>query len=300
MISFLPPEIKREMQMKTDVAETLRFLLSQDRPSFLMEVHDGVSTKIAQRSGFKALWASSFACSTALGLPDDDSLSESEVIDYLRPIIRSSAVPVLVDGNCGFSSPEETSAFVKKLVAIRAAGVCFEDKQFPKANTFFDPCHPLRDATSYCELLKFARNSAGGSNLCIVARTEGLVAQQSTQEVVSRCQAYCEAGAEAIFVSWIRTEVDQLSRFIEIWAARKPLLINPTGYLQTLPRVANLRGVAGVVWANQNIRACVKAMSSMCTTLLTCETANLDGVNQIDGNISSMADIFELIGYSKK
>jgi phosphoenolpyruvate phosphomutase len=283
--------------MKPGIANDFRSLLQQPKTQFLMEVHDGISTRVAQSTGFWGLWASSFACSTALGLPDNDSSSIDDIAAYLKPILRSSCVPVLVDGNCGFGSPEASTPFLRSLVELGAAGVCLEDKQYPKSNTFYAPSHPLCDADRYCELISKARQTCAYEDLVLVARTEALVSERGIDEAIRRCELYCEAGAEAIFISWISEDIDTLQLFLSRWNGRAPLVLNPTSYLKSLMPLLSMPGVSLVVWANQNIRACVKAMSSLCRALLNVEARGEEALSEIDSNISSMADIFNLIGY---
>lgn len=286
--------------MPAGFVDELRSMLQKPEPCFLMQVHDGISTKVAQKAGFRGVWASSFGCSTALGLPDDDSMSPQEVLNYLRPILRASEVPVLVDGNCGFGSLDQSHVFLRSLVDLGAAGVCFEDKQYPKTNTFYSPSHPLRDKHGYCELIADMYRNCRRDELVLIARTEALVTGEEVDAVINRCEQYSKAGAEAIFVSWIAEDVTTLRLFIEAWSGRTPLLINPTTYLQSVPLLLTLKGVSVAVWANHNIRACVRAMSSICGTLLNLKTVNADFVATVNRNMSSMSDIFELIGYAKR
>jgi phosphoenolpyruvate phosphomutase len=286
--------------MLSDTAGAFRRRLVERQVSFLMQVHDGISTKVAQRSGFGGLWASSFACSAALGLPDDDSMTMQEVLQYLRPIIRCSEIPVLVDGNCGFSSRQETRIFVESLIHLGAAAVCFEDKRYPKENTFYAPLHPLRSADDYCELLRAACDARYERELVIVARTEALVVGEPIDDVVTRCETYCAAGAEGVFIAFADDDTTRLRSFIDGWNGRAPLLLNPTAYLRSLPSLVSLPGVSIVVWANHNIRACVKAMSSICNTLSHIESTIPDLATRVNNDMSSMADIFDLIGYARK
>ena len=78
--------------------------------SFLMEAHDGLSATIAQRSGFKGLWASGLSIACSLGYRDANEASWSQLVDAVERIVDSSQLPVLVDGDGGFGNFERFSS----------------------------------------------------------------------------------------------------------------------------------------------------------------------------------------------
>ena len=75
----------------------LRNLIESNELSFIMEAHDGMSSKIVQEAGFKAIWASGLSLSTALGYRDNNELSFSQVADHCYHMARCVDIPVIVD-----------------------------------------------------------------------------------------------------------------------------------------------------------------------------------------------------------
>ncbi len=69
-----------------------------------MEAHDALSAAIAQRAGFKALWASSLSISSSLGYRDANEASWSEVADVVERMARAANIPILVDADSGFGN----------------------------------------------------------------------------------------------------------------------------------------------------------------------------------------------------
>lgn len=67
--------------------------------SFLMEAHDGLSARIAERSGFKRLWASGLSIASSLGFRDANEASWSQLVESVERIVDTTELPVLVDGD---------------------------------------------------------------------------------------------------------------------------------------------------------------------------------------------------------
>ena len=49
-------------------SKKLRELLNTNSLEFLMEAHNGISSKIVEKTGFKGIWASRLTISSSLGL----------------------------------------------------------------------------------------------------------------------------------------------------------------------------------------------------------------------------------------
>jgi 2-methylisocitrate lyase-like PEP mutase family enzyme len=73
-----------------------------------MEAHNGISAKVVQETGFKAIWASGFSISASLGLRDHNEASWSQVLDIVDYINDATDLPVLVDGDTGKSNKAQS------------------------------------------------------------------------------------------------------------------------------------------------------------------------------------------------
>ncbi|WP_449382500.1 isocitrate lyase/phosphoenolpyruvate mutase family protein [Bradyrhizobium sp. UFLA05-112] len=86
--------------VRTLPADILRpQVCSNDDLSFLMDAHDGLPGAIAQRAGFKGLWASG-----SLGYRDANEASWSQLVEVVERIVGSTELLVLVDGDSGFGN----------------------------------------------------------------------------------------------------------------------------------------------------------------------------------------------------
>ena len=113
-------------------SKALRNLLFSDKLEFIMEAHNGMSAKIVEKCGFKAIWASGLCLSASLGVRDSNEASWSQVLDQLEYMADATSIPILVDGDQGFGNFNNARIFCRKLEQRGIAGVCFEDKLFPK------------------------------------------------------------------------------------------------------------------------------------------------------------------------
>ncbi len=110
----------------------LRQLISNDTLSFLMEAHNGLSSRIVQEAGFKGIWASGLSISASLGVRDCNEASWTQVLDLLEFMGDATSIPILLDGDSGYGNFNNVRRLVKKLEQRGIAGVCIEDKEFPK------------------------------------------------------------------------------------------------------------------------------------------------------------------------
>ena len=112
----------------------LRSLLVSPDLSFIMEAHSGLSAKIVEEAGFAGIWASGLSISAMLGLRDNNEASWTQVLEVLEFMADTTTLPILVDGDTGYGNFNNVRRLVRKLGERGIAGVCLEDKLFPKTN----------------------------------------------------------------------------------------------------------------------------------------------------------------------
>jgi len=275
-----------------DRAGALRNLLQSEELSFLMEAHDGVSAVIARGAGFRALWASSLTISSVLGYRDASETSWSNVADIVERMADASGLPILVDGDTGHGNFNNARLFARKLQRIGAAGLCLEDKLFPKTNSLVGHRHPLADEHEFCGRLRAVREATG--DFVLVARTEALIAGQGMDAALSRASAYVDAGADAILVHSRKADADEILEFAGRWREAVPLVIVPTSYYVTPVSAYRQAGIAAVIWANHNLRASIAAMRRVSARL-----ANDESSVGIEPEIATLDELFALFGYDE-
>ena len=173
----------------------LRQMLLSNRLEFLMEAHNGLSARIVREAGFKAIWGSGLAISAQFGVRDNNEASWTQVVDMLEFMADASDLPILLDGDTGYGNFNNVRRLVRKLEQRGIAGVCIEDKQFPKTNSFINgEAQPLADIDEFCGKIKAGKDSQSDPNFSIVARVEALIAGWGMEEALRRAEAYRRAG----------------------------------------------------------------------------------------------------------
>ena len=77
-------------------------LLNQNRPIWIMGVHDVLSAKIAEKAGYDAVGVQSLQMGFVNGQPDTGVITPTELLDTVRKIRRSISLPIMVDFEQGF------------------------------------------------------------------------------------------------------------------------------------------------------------------------------------------------------
>lgn len=273
-------------------AASMRWLFGDCQPCFVMEAHDGLSAIIARHAGFSGLWASGLSISTSLGYRDSSEASWSAIADVIERMVDASGLPILVDGDTGFGNFNNARIFAKTLVRRGGRGVCFEDKQFPKLNSFVGDRHLLADAGEFSGRLRAVKDQA--PELILVARTEALIAGAGMDEALDRAHAYAEAGVDAILIHSRRSEPSEVLEFARRWGNRLPLVIVPTKYYATPVSTYRDAGIATVIWANHSLRASISAMRYTCTQIF--QEQSIAGV---EPDVASLDELFQLLNYDE-
>jgi phosphoenolpyruvate phosphomutase len=266
-------------------------LIESPRTEFLMEAHSGISARIVE-AGFGGIWASGLAISAECGVRDNNELSWTQVLDRVELMADVTTIPILLDGDTGYGDFNNVRRLVRKLEQRGGAGVCIEDKLFPKTNSFIaGERQPLADVDEFCGKIKAGKDSHGDPDFRLVARVEALIAGWGLEEALRRAEAYRAAGADAILIHSKRSDPDEVLAFAREWAGRGPLVIVPTKYYGTPTEVFRAAGIAVVIWANHLMRASVAAMQSAAARIHDTES-----LVEVEGRVATVSEIFRLQG----
>ncbi len=270
----------------------LKHMLQSKELEFIMEAHNGLSAKIVQEAGFKGIWASGLTISASLGVRDNNEASWTQVLDVIEFMSDATTIPILLDGDTGYGNFNNARRLVKKLEQRSIAGVCIEDKLFPKTNSFISgETQPLADIDEFCGKIKAMKDTQEDPDFVVVARVEAFIAGWGLDEAVRRAEAYRQAGADAILIHSKRSDFKEIASFMNEWGDRLPVVIVPTKYYSTPTDQFRKSGISLVIWANHNLRAAITAMQHTSKTIF--ETQTLMGV---EDKIATVAEVFRLQG----
>jgi phosphoenolpyruvate phosphomutase len=241
----------------------LRARLEDPAITCVAGVGDGLSAVLAERAGFDALWASGLAISAAHAVPDASILTMSEFLGAAMVADRASSLPVIADCDTGFGDVHNTVRMVEEYERGGIAGVCIEDKEFPKRNSFRDG-HRLADVDEFSLRIEAACAARKDPDFLVMARVEALIAGTGLDDALRRAHAYREAGAGAILVHSRSTSPDEVLEFARIWRRHGcgcPLVAVPTTYGTVTATELEANGIRMVIYANQALRAAIHAMT---------------------------------------
>ncbi len=270
----------------------LRRMLAGDELEFILEAHNGISARIVEEAGFRGIWASGLALSAQFGVRDNNEASWTQVVDMVEFMADVTTIPILLDGDTGYGNFNNLRRLVRKLEQRGVAGVCIEDKLFPKTNSFIDgERQELADIDEFCGKIAAGKDSQADDDFCVVARIEAYIAGWDTREALRRASAYHAAGADAILVHSAWSTPEQILEFAREWADRAPLVIVPTKYYSTPTVVFREAKVSLVIWANHLIRSAVDAMQETARQIHADQT-----LVTVEDQIASVKEIFRLQG----
>jgi phosphoenolpyruvate phosphomutase len=269
----------------------LRDILASQELRFIMEAHNGLSARIVEETGFEGIWASGLSISAALGVRDSNEASWTQVLEVIEFMSDATEVPILLDGDTGYGNFNNMRRLVAKLCQRDIAGVCIEDKLFPKTNSFIGEAQPLADIDEFCGKIKAGKDAQLDDDFSIVARIEALISGWGLDEALRRAEAYHAAGADAVLIHSKKADPAEIFAFTREWANRCPVVIVPTMYYATPTDDFRAAGISTVIWANHNLRSVIAAMQDVSRQIF--ETQTLAG---IEADLPSVKEVFRIAG----
>jgi phosphoenolpyruvate phosphomutase len=182
---------------------------------------------------------------------------------------------------------------VTKLEQRGVAGVCIEDKIFPKTNSFLrTEAQPLADVEEFCGKIKAGQDTKLDDDFNIIARVEALIAGWGMGEALKRADAYRLAGANGILMHSKISKPDEILAFMKEWGERSktcPIVIVPTKYYSTPTNAFREANVSVCIWANHQMRMAVTAMQNITKQIFEEQT-----LINVEDKIVSVAELFRL------
>lgn len=191
-------------------------------------VYNPLVARLAEQTGFQAIYLSGAALSASLGMPDVGLVTLTEFVDFARSITTACSLPLISDADTGFGEALNVERTVQQFESAGVAGIHLEDQVMPKR------CGHLsgKKLVSKEEMVAKVRGAVGGRrdpSFVIIARTDAR-GVTDMKDAIDRANAYRKAGADVIFVEALKTE-QEFADFAK--AVPGPLLANMTEFGQT-------------------------------------------------------------------
>jgi methylisocitrate lyase len=276
----------------TSPGAKFRAALQEESPLQVIGAINAYHALMAKRSGFKAIYLSGGGVAAgSLGLPDLGISNLDDVLTDVRRITDVCDLPLLVDSDTGFgSSAFNVARTVKSLIKSGAAATHIEDQVGAK-RCGHRPNKEIVSTQEMVDRIKAACDAKTDKDFVVMARTDAL-ANEGLDRAIERAVAYTEAGADMIFPEAM-TELSMYRKFVD--AVKVPVLANITEFGSTpYFTVEELRsaGVAIALYPLSAFRAMNKA------ALKVYEGVRRDGTqkNVVD-TMQTRMELYDFLGY---
>jgi methylisocitrate lyase len=180
---------------------TSRFRQMIEAPEILVlpGVHDALSLRIAEQSGFLAVTCGGYSATAGLlGQPDVAQLTMTEMAEMYARLCDSTELPLFADADTGYGNTTNVARTLRAYERAGVAGLFIEDQVSPKRCGHMEGKRVVPAAEMVAKL-KAALDARVDADLIICARTDAR-AVHGLSEAIERAQLYREAGADLLFV----------------------------------------------------------------------------------------------------
>ena len=277
--------------INSSAGNRLRDAVREERPLQIVGAINAFTARLAQVSGFKALYLSGGGVAVnSLGVPDLGISTLDDVLVDVRRITDACPLPLLVDADTGWGSAFNIARTVNTLNKAGAAGLHIEDQVSAKRCGH----RPNKEIVSQQEMvdrIKAAVDARTDASFVIMARTDA-VATEGIDKALERAIACVEAGADMIFPEAL-TALTMYQRFKD--AVKVPILANITEFGQTPLYTRDELQSAGV----DIVLYCCSAYRAMNAAALNVyETIRRDGTQKdVLDRMQTRADMYKILDY---
>ena len=271
--------------------ESFRSAVEQEHPLQLIGAINAYTARMAQATGFRALYLSGGGvAANSLGMPDLGISSMEDVLVDVRRITEVTTLPLLVDIDTGWGGAFNIARTIRSMERAGAAAVHIED-QVSSKRCGHRPGKELVPAAEMVDRIKAAVDARTDPDFVIMARTDAL-AGEGLSAALERSAAYVAAGADMIFAEAV-TDLALYPRFKEVVGV--PILANITEFGQTPLYTAKELGVAGV----DIVLYCCAAYRAMNAAALKVYHAirNEGTQSSVLNLMQTRAELYEFLGY---
>jgi methylisocitrate lyase len=268
-----------------------RSALGEEKPLQVAGTVNAYTAKLAQATGFRALYISGGGvAANSLGLPDLGISTMDDVLIDVRRITDATALPVLVDIDTGWGGAFNIARTVRSMIKAGAAAVHIED-QVSSKRCGHRPGKELVPAEEMIDRIKAAVDARSDKSFVLMARTDAL-ANEGLDAAIERAQAYVSAGADMIFAEAV-TELATYAKFRR--AVDVPILANITEFGQTPLFTREELAQAGV---DVVLYCCAAYRAMNAAALKVYESIRSEGTQRhVIPLMQTRADLYKYLGY---
>ncbi|HQR11233.1 MAG TPA: methylisocitrate lyase [Casimicrobiaceae bacterium] len=268
-----------------------RAAVAAERPLQLIGAINAYTARMAERTGYKALYLSGGGvAANSLGMPDLGISTLEDVLVDVRRITEVTNLPLLVDIDTGWGSAFNIARTVRAMIKAGAGAVHLEDQVGAK-RCGHRPGKEVVSKEEMVDRVRAAVDARTDPSFVIMARTDAL-AVEGLPAAIERAVAYVEAGADMIFPE----AMTELSMYRQFRAAVKvPILANITEFGHTPLFTTQELGSADV----DIVLYCCSAYRAMnAAALKVYQTIRAEGTQKsVVPMMQTRAELYDYLGY---
>ena len=285
--------IEEDVPMTKTVSAGARFraAVNEEKPLQIAGAINAYAARMAERTGFKALYVSGGGvAASSLGVPDLGISTMDDVLIDVRRITDTTDLPVLVDIDTGWGGAFNIARTIKSMIKYGAAAVHIED-QVQAKRCGHRPGKAIVPKEEMVDRIKAAVDARTDPGFVIMARTDA-IAVEGVEAAIDRAAACVAAGADMIFPEAVK-DLATYKKFAQ--AVKAPILANITEFGSTpLFTVEELRSadVALVLYPLSAFRAMSQAALAVFGAIRTEGTQK-----NVVKLMQTRADLYDYLGY---
>ncbi len=253
----------------TDGASRLRARLAKGGLLACPGAADPLTARLIAAAGFEAVYMTGLgATAVRLGTPDLGLMTQSEMADQARAMVRACPLPVIADADTGYGGPLNVRRMLQDYALAGVAALHLEDQESPKR------CGQLAgvrlvgrgQAAARLRALVAAREEMQADTV-LIGRTDALQ-PEGLVSALDRAKAYRDTGIDLVFVDGVKTraEVEGIARGLD--GPKVVSLVDGTDAAQlTLPELEEM-GFTVALYAVTALFAAIAGVKQAMSSLL--------------------------------
>ena len=207
----------------------LRRLIERKNILIAPGCYNALTAKIAEKTGFEAVYLSGYGISVSLlGVPDVGLATMTEMHNVARYVANAVQIPVIADSDTGYGNAINVIRTVREYIQTGVAAIHIEDQITPKrcGHLAGKVLIPVDEAVGKFMAADAVRREED-PDFVIIARTDARGAVGGgLEEAIFRANAYIKAGADIAFVE-APISVDEVRKIA--MEVKAPILYNIAG-----------------------------------------------------------------------
>jgi 2-methylisocitrate lyase-like PEP mutase family enzyme len=161
-----------------------------------------MSARVVEAEGFQAVYLGGFAASASmLGIPDHSLITMTELLAQARNVAAAVNIPIMADVDDAGGTPLSAQRTIRLAEQAGLAGVHVED--LVPGKHFIGHRDRLVSKDQAADRIKAAADARTDPDFVIIARSDA-IGVTSLDDAVDRANAYAEAGADLLFLPYLR------------------------------------------------------------------------------------------------